>query len=396
MAETKRWGVRELVYLGIGLSAVLGMAVIANSASGGENKMERKNHSSPVPAGLQQATFAGGCFWCVEAAFDKLPGVVEATSGYTGGKSTNPTYDEVSSGRTGHLEAVQILFDPDKITYSELLDVFWRQIDPADSGGQFADRGSQYETVIFTHNDEQKRIAEQSAKTVVGLGLFGQSLATRIEPASPFFPAEAYHQNYAIKSKDHYERYKIGSGRAAFLDKVWKKVPPKATVPGRAKSDAAQQKPRDAELRSKLSPLTYHVTQERGTEPPFRNEYWNEHRAGIYVDAVTGEPLFSSKDKYDSGSGWPSFTRPLKESSLLTVDDFELGTMRTEVRSRTGDSHLGHLFDDGPAPTGQRYCINSAALRFVPVQQLEEQGYGEYRKLFVEPGIGVGASETER
>jgi peptide methionine sulfoxide reductase msrA/msrB len=331
---------------------------------------------------FRKATFAGGCFWCVEAAFDGIPGVLEATSGYTGGDSENPTYEEVSSGVSGHLEAVQVRFDPTKVTFGELLDVFWRQIDPSDEDGQFADRGSQYGTAIFYHDAEQRRVAEQSIQTLNALGLFQKKIATQLQPAGPFYPAEAYHQDYAQKNAGHYESYKKGSGRSGFVERVWGKVPPKALVPLAPPKAQASEKSAPEELKRKLPPLSYHVTQEGGTEPPFRNAYWNEHREGIYVDVVTGEPLFSSKHKFDSGSGWPSFTRPIEKSRLVLLDDLELASKRTEVRSKLGDSHLGHVFDDGPGPEGKRYCINSAALRFIPKSELEAQGYGQYLALF--------------
>lgn len=322
------------------------------------------------------ATFAGGCFWCLEEAFSDIEGVIEVLSGYSGGDVEYPTYEEVCEGNTGHREAIQVIYDSDIVSYEELLGVFWTNIDPTDPYGQFADKGEQYKTAIFYHSEDQKNLALKTKKLIEDAKIFKKPIATEILPFKNFYPAEDYHQEFYKKNPIRYCTYKYFSGRERFIKTVWQysnifKKPKIKLNPKYLKKDI-----------SKLNNQEYLVTQECHTEPPFQNRYWDNKEEGIYVDIVSGEPLFSSKDKFDSGTGWPSFSKPLEEDNIKYHIDTSYGMIRVEIRSKHGNSHLGHVFDDGPEPTGLRYCVNSSALRFIPVSKLEEEGYGEYKKLF--------------
>ncbi len=351
--------------------------------------MDQKKIEEGIKTGKYEvATLAGGCFWCMESPFEKHKGVISVVSGYAGGYVENPSYEQVSTGTTGHVEAVQIVYDPLWISYEDILRIYWRNFDPTDAGGSFGDRGSQYESRIFYHSDVQKDIAILSKKELGESNRFSDDIVTPIVAYTNFYPAEDYHQDYYKKNKEHYKNYRVGSGRAGFIEDNWGKIPLELSSDQKNQADMLPvekkyQKPTEGEMRENLTDIQYHVTQNEGTEKPFHNEYWDNKKPGIYVDVVTGEPLFSSTDKYDSGTGWPSFTKPIDKGVVTEHEDRKLFSPRTEVRSRFANSHLGHVFNDGPEEsTGLRYCINSASLKFIAKEDMKKEGYGEYLYLF--------------
>jgi peptide methionine sulfoxide reductase msrA/msrB len=328
---------------------------------------------------IKEAIFAGGCFWCMEYEFEKLPGVIDAVSGYTGGNVENPTYKEVCSGKTGYYEAVLIKYNSTKISFERLLEYFWKHIDPTDERGQFFDKGSQYHTAIFYKDEYQKNLAAESKRRIEISKIFTKPIVTKILPAKAFYKAEDYHQNYYKTCPVRFRFYHNSSGRDKFLYSIWSNHKKFRLFPERKRYWIGYKKPDISKLKELLTPLQFMITQKNGTEPPFNNKYWNNHKKGIYVDIVSGEPLFSSKAKFDSGTGWISFTKPIDEYFIVKKDDNSFFMKRTEVRSRFANSHLGHVFNDGPKPTGLRYCINSGALFFIPYEKLDEFGYSFYK-----------------
>ncbi|MBN1537349.1 MAG: peptide-methionine (R)-S-oxide reductase MsrB [Anaerolineales bacterium] len=314
--------------------------------------------------GIDVVYLAGGCFWGMEKLMQSIPGVMNVTSGYANGKAGDiPTYNSVSTGRTGYRETVRVEYNPNKVSLEAIIFAYFHVIDPTIENAQGNDRGTQYQTGIYYVDEYSKEIIERVVKVEKQRY---EDFVVEIEPLTRFYDAEEYHQDYLDKNPTGYCHISQAEFQA---------------VSNMIIDPADYPRPADEQIKAMLSEEQYRVTQNAGTEPPFQNEFWEHHERGIYVDIVTGEPLFSSSDKFDSPSGWPSFSKGIDINAFVFIKDISLGMVRTEVRSRTGNSHLGHMFSDDPhSPSGIRYCINSAALRFVAYDQMEAEGYGYLMK----------------
>ncbi|MBP2615929.1 peptide-methionine (R)-S-oxide reductase MsrB [Chryseobacterium jejuense] len=358
-----------LIVLGI----ILGIAVFA-AESGlfkknkpAETDVKKEKQEIMDNKNVREIYFAGGCFWGTEHFFQQIRGVVGTEVGYANGKTQNPTYEEVVSHTTGFAETVKVKYDPEQVDLKLLIDLYFKTIDPTSLNQQGNDRGDQYRTgIYYTDKADEALIKGEVQKLAKG---YSKPVVVETIPLKNFYKAEDYHQDYLDKNPGGYCHIEPG------LFEMAKKANPlpKATT---------YQKQDKKVLKQKLTAEQYNVTQENGTERAFQNEYWNETREGIYVDITTGEPLFISTDKFESGCGWPSFSKPITKSLIDEKLDRTHGMTRVEVRSKIGDAHLGHLFTDGPEDKGGlRYCINSASLKFIPKAEMEPKGYGKYLPL---------------
>lgn len=360
------------------LGSVLGLLLLLAGCSGASTTTEKvlgndaTQASSKYPdnpnvavnydnANLQEIWLAGGCFWGVEAYLERVYGVADATVGYANGKTENPTYEDVTRKNSGHAETVHVLYDPERIDLAKLVTFYFKIIDPTMLNKQGNDRGEQYRTGIYYVNDADKTVIDEVIAKEQKR--YDEKIVTEVEPLANFTLAEEYHQDYLAKNPNGYCHVEFDS-----LED--QEIPSLIDV-------SKYPKPSDKELREKLTSAQYIVTQGDNTEAAFSNEYWDSFEDGIYVDVATGEPLFSSADKYDSKCGWPSFTKPIVPEVVVELKDESFNMVRVEVRSRAGDSHLGHVFEDGPKDKGGlRYCINSASIDFIPAADMAKEGYG--------------------
>lgn len=342
------------------LMVLLCVSCMGNGQTKEKEKKVMTNHA--------ELYLAGGCFWGTEHFLKQIDGVLNTQVGYANGNGTDPTYEQVCTDRTGFAEAVRIEYNPDVLPLSMLLQLYFKTIDPTSLNRQGGDVGSQYRTGIYYTDKRDLPLIQAEMQKLAQV--HSRRIMIEVLPLKNFYDAEDYHQDYLDKNPAgycHIPQALFDMARQANKS---------------SEEEKEYRKPSDEQLRAKLTPLQYDVTQHAATERPYDNEYNNEFREGIYVDITTGEPLFLSTDKFDSGCGWPAFSKPIDNHLLQEVQDNSHGMKRIEVRSSKGNAHLGHVFEDGPKEKGGlRYCINSASLRFVPKETMEKEGYGKYMKL---------------
>lgn len=334
-----------------------------------------------VPINTKTIYLAGGCFWGLEAYFQRINGVVDAISGYANGKTENPSYEDVIYRHTGHAETVKITYNPAQINLNDLLQYYFRVVDPTSVNRQGNDVGEQYRTGIYYTDATDQTIIQNAIKTEQSK--YRAPIVVEVEPLRQFFAAEDYHQDYLAKNPNGYCHIDLNEADKPLEHPTTPTTQNKASTQSESPKgfDAATyRKPSNEELRKILTPEQYAITQYADTERAFSHEYDHLFAPGIYVDIVSGEPLFSSRDKYNSRCGWPSFTKPINPQAIVEKDDYTYNMHRIEVRSRFADSHLGHVFPDGPTDRGGlRYCINGTSLRFIPYEKMEQEGYGNLK-----------------
>lgn len=326
---------------------------------------------------------AGGCFWGVEAYFERLPGVIDVISGYANGKTRQPKYEEVIYNGTGHAETIEVTYNPNQISLAEILAHYFRIVEPTSLNQQGNDRGTQYRTGIYYNDPADQAVISQALEALQEK--YTAPIVIENQALQAFDAAEDYHQDYLAKNPGGYCHINVNLAHKPLDDSdvlITAEQEESSTVDSSQSPQLKPQRftvPSRSELTQKLSPIAYEVTQNNGTERAFSHEYDHLFEPGIYVDIVSGEPLFSSNDKFDSGCGWPSFSKPIDKAYVTEHRDDSFNMTRVEVRSDIADSHLGHVFPDGPRDRGGlRYCINGAALKFIPKDQMQGAGYGDW------------------